>query len=300
VNEPKPVTVAAAQYPIEFIGSWENYAAKITRLIDEAAAHGARILVFPEYASLELASIFPKDVYSSLPAQIDALQSCLPQFLELHRDLATKHGIYVLAGSYPVRAEDSNYHNRAHFFGPDGEFEFQEKLQMTRFENERWLVRPGSGIKIFDTRFGPVGVNVCYDVEFPLIAHRQIEAGAWLLLVPSCTDSAAGYNRVRVGCQARALENQCYVVMAPTVGTAEWSEAVDRNVGAAAVYTPPDRGFPSDGVLAIGEMNTAQWVYATLDPARIEEVRRGGQVFNHRDWPAQSAAIANDSIVVRL
>ena len=298
--EPRPVTVAAVQYPIEFVGSWERYAAKLTRLVAEAAEHGGQILALPEYASLELASTFPKQIYSSLPAQIDALQQCLPGYLELHRDLARKHGVYLLAGSYPVRVEDGGYRNRAYFFGPEGNCDFQEKLQMTRFESERWLVRSGSGIKIFETRFGRVGVNVCYDVEFPLIARTQVEAGAWLLLVPSCTDNASGYNRVRVGCQARALENQCYVAMAPTVGTAEWSEAIDANVGAAGVFTPLDRGFPSDGVLALGEMNAAQSIYAALEPARIEEVRRDGQVLNHRDWRKQPAAIESAPVVVSL
>jgi predicted amidohydrolase len=111
--------------------------------------------------------------------------------------------------------------------------------------------------------------------------------GADIVLVPSCTDTLAGYWRVRIGSQARALENQCYVVHASTVGEAPWSPAVDVNVGAAAIYAPVDRGFPDDGVLAIGELDAAQWVYADVDPAGIAEVRRNGQVFNYRDWQGQ-------------
>jgi predicted amidohydrolase len=171
---------------------------------------------------------------------------------------------------------------------PDGSYDFQDKLQMTRFENEQWLIKSGSELKVFHTDFGKIAINVCYDSEFPLLARQQVERGADLILVPSCTDTLAGYHRVRIGCQARALENQCYVVQASVVGNAPWSEAVDVNIGAAAIYTPVDRGFPDNGILAIGELNAVQWVYADLSLPAIATVRQQGQVFNYRDWPLQA------------
>ena len=117
-----------------------------------------------------------------------------------------------------------------------------------------------------------------------LLVRRLVAAGADVILVPSCTDTLAGYWRVRVACAARALENQCYVVQAPTVGFAPWAPAVDENHGAAAIYAPPDRGLPDDGVVAIGELDAPAWVYADLDPALLAAVRADGQVLNHRDW----------------
>jgi len=105
--------------------------------------------------------------------------------------------------------------------------------------------------------------------------------------VPSCTDTEAGFHRVRIGCQARALENQCYVVQSPTFGKAAWSEAVDVNTGRASIYTPVDYGFPDNGILVEGSTDSAEWVYADLDLAEIERVRVEGQVFNFRDWPKQ-------------
>jgi predicted amidohydrolase len=108
-----------------------------------------------------------------------------------------------------------------------------------------------------------------------------------LLLVPSCTDAEHGYYRVRIGAQARALENQCYAVQAPTVGEAPWSPAVDINRGAAGIYGPPDRGFPGDGVVANGTMDAAQWVYGEVDLARVAELRADGGVLNARHWAEQ-------------
>ncbi|PPD05545.1 MAG: amidohydrolase [Methylobacter sp.] len=283
------VKIAAAQYDIGFFENWPQYVEKIDRWVAEAAWQGAKILVFPEYGSMELASLFGKDVYGSLSKQLASMQSLVDDYIGLYQSLAQKNSCYIQAGTFPVAIEAENYRNRAYLFWPDGKYDYQEKLIMTRFENEHWLITAGSKLKCFDTAFGKIAINVCYDSEFPLLARKQVEMGANLILVPSCTDTLAGYYRVRIGCQARALENQCYVVQSPTVGQAPWSEAVDVNRGAAAIYTPVDRGFPDNGILAIGELDKTQWVYAEVSLGEIQTVRSQGQVFNYRDWPLQTA-----------
>jgi predicted amidohydrolase len=286
VAEPT-LRIAAAQYPIEHFKTWGEIRAKLERWIADAAAHDAKLLVFPEYFSLEITAIFGEDVCRSLPLSLQKLQRALADFLALFRELAQSHQVHICAGSYPVEVGHGRYCNRAYFFWPNGHCEFQEKLQMTRFESEKWAVSAGSGLKVFATDFGKIAINVCYDSEFPLFARYQVEQGAEIILVPSCTDTLAGYHRVRIGCQARALENQCYVIQSPTVGECPWSEAVDINVGAAGVYTPVDQGFPANGLLARGELNKPQWVYADLKLAELARIRAEGQVFNYRDWPRQ-------------
>jgi len=286
----QPFRIAAAQYPIESLGDWSQYEAKIARWVADAAGNGAKLLLFPEYFSMELASLFDAKIQASLPAQLPALQELLANFLSLFAAQAMQHDVYICAGSFPVRVNGDAYRNRSYLFHPDGRSEFQEKLQMTRFESEQWLIQSGDEIRVFDTQLGRIGISICYDSEFPLIARRQVEMGADILLVPSCTDTLAGYWRVRIGSQARALENQCYVVQSSTVGAAPWSAAVDINVGAAAIYTPVDRGFPDNGVLTSGALNAAEWVYGEISPSRIADVRRNGQVFNYRDWPGQLRA----------
>lgn len=283
---PGAFRIAVAAYDIDFLVNWEAYETKIRRWFREAGDGGARFLVFPEYFSMELASLFPSDIYSSLPRQLEALQDVLQRFLELFAGCAKEHGVYVVAGSFPVRIAPARFRNRSFFVRPDGTWDSQDKLQMTRFESERWSIEAGETIETFVTEYGTIGIDVCYDGEFPLIARKQVEAGATLIIVPSCTDTLAGYYRVRVGAQARALENQCYVVQSSTVGAVPWSEAVDVNVGAAGVYTPIDYGYPDDGVLAAGALNVPGWLFADIDLASIERVRTHGQVFNHRDWAA--------------
>jgi predicted amidohydrolase len=284
--------IAAAQYDISFFEQWDDYASKLSRWVADAANNGAKLLVFPEYGSMELASLFGEAVYKDLNKQLLAMQDIYDDVIELHHQLAKQHDVIILAASYPVKQADGSYRNRANLIGPEGLIDYQDKLVMTRFENEQWLIKAGQQIKVIDTELGRIGIAICYDSEFPLIANQQVAAGADLILVPSCTDTEAGFHRVRIGCQARALENQCYVVQSPTFGEAAWSEAVDVNTGRASIYTPVDYGFPDNGILAEGSHETAQWVYAELDLNEISRVRQEGQVFNYRDWPLQNSLLA--------
>jgi predicted amidohydrolase len=281
------VKLAIAQYDISFLADWQDYQSKVERWVDDAVRQGARLMLFPEYASMELASLFGKEVYSSLSEQLAAMQSVLDDYLGLFKALALRHGCYIQSGSFPVENGRGGYCNRAYLFFPDGRVDYQDKLIMTRFENEQWLVSAGERLKTFTTEFGTIGINICYDSEFPMLARQQVEQGANLILVPSCTDTLAGFHRVKIGCQARALENQCYVAQACLVGEAPWSEAVDVNVGAAGIYTPVDRGFPDNGILTAGDLNAVGWVIGEVDLNSCEDVRNQGQVFNYRDWPLQ-------------
>lgn len=281
-------TIAAAQYPIEQLESWSAYIDKLSHWIEGAAEGGASLAVFPEYGSMELAAL---DVATmgDLRACLGTVAGRLSDIDALHSDLAVKHGMHILAASIPAAVE-GGYVNRARLFAPNGKVGVQDKLVMTRFEREEWFISASGPLRLFETSLGKIGVNICYDSEFPLLARAQVEAGMELLLVPSCTDSEHGYWRVRLGAQARALEGQCYAVQSPTVGNATWNPAVDVNRGAAGIYGPPDWGMPANGVLALGEMDAAQWLFAEVDLAKVAELRADGGVLNAGHWAEQPGA----------
>jgi predicted amidohydrolase len=275
------------QYQVTAIASIEDYAAKLDRLVAEGA-RGAELLVLPEYACMELAAAFTGGD-ASAHRELVAVCGQSRRLLEAMRAAAIQHRVWLLPGSLPWH-DDGGVRNRAPLIAPNGTVRFQDKRVMTRFETEQWGVRPGGLPSVFETPWGLVGIAICYDVEFPALVRAQVAAGAWLILVPTCTDTIHGFNRVRISAQARALENQVFVAVAPTVGEAPWLATLDRNHGLAAVFGPVDRGFPPDGVLAQGAMDMPQWVFATLDPARLDAVRADGAVRNHRDWPAEVPA----------
>jgi predicted amidohydrolase len=278
------VRVAACAYPIEAVRDFATFAEKQAALVRTAVEHGARLLVFPEYASVELTAALPSESRGDLSRELRAIQTFGSPLETLYGGLAREEGVYILAPSFPVLVGADSFHNRALLHTPSGVHFTIDKRQMTRFEREDWGISGGDGGPVIETEFGVIGIAICYDSEFPLIVRRQVARGASIILVPSCTDTLAGYHRVALSCRARALENQCFVLQAPTVGDAPWSLALDHNHGSAAVFGPVDYGFASDGVIAQGALDAAGWVYADLDVDSLARVRETGQVTNHADW----------------
>ncbi|MBU8538040.1 carbon-nitrogen hydrolase family protein [Roseomonas tokyonensis] len=280
---PRPLRLGLLAWEVGHPASVADFAARLDQRLAEARGR-ADLCVLPEYACVELGAALAGNAAPDEATELAAMVAHAEEILAAMRQAAMRAGVWLLPGSLPMRS-GPRIINRAPLIAPDGRLAFQDKTAMTRFEAERWGVSSGAGPAVFDTPWGRIGISICYDVEFPKHARAQVEAGAWLILAPSCTDSLSGFARVRIGAAARALENQCFVAVTPTLGLAPWSVALDENHGQAAVFGPPDRGFPEDGVVAAGGMDVPGWLFATLDPALVEEVRANGAVRNHRDWP---------------
>lgn len=293
------LTIAAAQYPIGQPGTLLDWQDKIEQWVAEGAATGAQLLVFPEYAAIEQAAALGESVYSDLEATLSEVARLTGERIALHAELAAKHNVHILVGSGPKRLDDGRFVNAAQLVTPSGAVGEQEKIIMTPFERD-WGVSPGGPLRVFDTSLGKIAVAICYDSEFPLLSRAFAEAGAEIILVPSCTERVSGYHRVRTGAVARALENTVVTVQSPTVGDALWSPAVDRNSGAAGIFVPSEHGVSDDGVIAQGTLDAAQWVSGTVDLDRLRRVRSTGEMRNFADWsvqPGAAALVANVEVV---
>ncbi len=283
----REIKIAAAAYKFDWFDDFDAYRAKLTRWVE--AASDCDLLVFPEYGAMELASLGGKDIASDLEASLHEVARAQAARDALHAELAAAHGIHILAASGPVFVGERPF-NRAVLFGPDGVIGHQDKQIMTRFEREEWNVVANPGLRVFDTPVGRLGILICYDSEFPLLARQLAEAGVEVILTPSCTDTVAGFNRVRIGAMARALESQCVVVHSPTVGSCNWNPAIDENRGRAAIYAPSDGLWPETGILAEGEMDKPGWVKARVDLDRVRESRQDGRVLPFAHWPESAAS----------
>lgn len=301
MTAPQSITIAAAQYPIGQPASLAEWEAKIRAWVAEGAATGASLLVFPEYAAIEQAACFGPAVYKDLGLTLAKVAELAASRVELHKDLARQHNVHILAGSGPEKKPDGRFVNSAQLVTPRGRVGVQEKIIMTPFERD-WGISGGAPLRVFETTLGNIAVLICYDSEFPLLARALTEAGAEIVLVPSCTERVSGYHRVRTGARARALENTIVTVQSPTVGDAPWSPAVDFNSGAAGIYVPSEHGISDDGTLAEGTLNAAQWVTATADLERLRRLRSTGEMRNYADWSAQpgAAALATNVELVSL
>jgi predicted amidohydrolase len=289
------LTFAACQYKIDLIENWEGYVLHLTRLVHQAVERGAKLVLLPEYAGLVLAGQLDAETRSNLHGSIAGIQPLIPAWVELCEELARTHNIVFQPGSAPVLDPDGQYRNRAFLFGPDGLIGHQDKIIMTRFEREQWGIAAGrDGLTAFDTPLGKLGILICYDNEFPMLAHTLAQKGVDLILAPSCTDTLAGAYRVRIGAQARALENQIAVLASPTAGTAPWSPALDENRGRAALYVPSDYGMPPNGIYAESESDEVEeshWLITQIDLETVRRLRTEGQVATRRDWPEQFGVV---------
>ncbi|HET8748797.1 MAG TPA: carbon-nitrogen hydrolase family protein [Ramlibacter sp.] len=278
--------LAVAKYSVGKPADFGEFAARQRLILEEARRAGAELAVLPEYLALELAATFAPEISRDLSASLAALQPLQPAWLTLYADLARELRMTLQAGTFLTEVAPQRYRNRAWWFAPDGTRGYQDKLQLTGFERAAGIIEGGDDLKVFDLNGVRAGISVCYDSEFPLPVRAQREAGARLLLVPSCTDTAAGATRVRVGCMARALENRMFVAQAVTTGTAGWSPALDTNTGEATIYAPMDHGFPEGGILAMAR-GEQLWAIADLDFEALEKHRAQAQVAVDRDWDGQ-------------
>ena len=276
--------IATAAYPLDVLTSWAQYEDKLAHWVAEAAVQGADLLVFPEYAAMELATLDGAEVAADLERSLFSVSDKLEEADRLHMKLATEHNVHIVAGSGPA-ATESRPVNRARLITPTGQVGVQDKQIMTRFEREEWGVIGGNALQVFETAIGKVGILICYDSEFPLLGRALSDCD--VICVPSVTETLAGYWRVRIGSMARALENQCITAMSSVVGAADWSEALGQSFGAGGIFCPPDRGFPPTGILGLREVNAPGWTIAEADLAQVAEVRADGIVLNRRDWQDQ-------------
>jgi predicted amidohydrolase/GNAT superfamily N-acetyltransferase len=275
------VRVATVQFQQRAVASFDEFIANIEYFVDVVSDYKADFVVFPELFTLQLLALEKKKLSPS--EAIERLTEHTKPFVAAMRDMALSYNINIIGGSHPTRAEDGDIHNVAYVFLRDGTVHEQEKLHPTPNERNWWNIKGGDTVRAIDTDFGPIGVMVCYDSEFPEMARRLVDEGARILFVPFCTDNRQGYLRVRYCCQARAIENQCYVVMSGNVGNLPGVENMDVQYAQSCILTPCDFPFARDGIAAETTENVETIAVADLDLSDLAWARRDGTVRNLRD-----------------
>jgi predicted amidohydrolase len=291
------LTIATAQYPITEHNSFKDWQIHIENWVKNAVDKGAELLLFPEYGSMELVSLFDDVIRKDIKLQLIELESLQHEFCDTFSYLAIKYQVIIVAPSFPI-THNKKIFNRAYVFSSKGQVGYQDKFFMTRFESEEWGISSApKQLTVFKAPWGNFGIQLCYDVEFAIGSYVLGQAGVNLILAPSCTETIRGATRVHIGARARALENQCFVVVSQTVNNAEWSPAVDVNFGYSAIYCPPDKNLPEEGFVNIQKPQTKGWLIETLDFELLENVREDGQVFNFKDAQFVSMKLKEEIVV---
>lgn len=277
----RKLRVACVQYQVRGVSKFEDFEAQVEYFVDSAAGYRSDFVLFPEFFTMQLLS---QEGLRKLPSReaIRRLSSMETPFVELMSRLAKDYGLHIVAGSHPI-LRGGNLYNACFLFLPDGRHVLQPKLHITPSEKRDWGISGGNELSVIPTAKAKVGILICYDSEFPEAARHLADQGAEILFVPYCTDNRAGYLRVRYCCQARAIENQFYVVTAGIIGNLPSVEAMDINYGRAAVYTPSDFEFARDGIQAEADSNVEMLLITDLDLQNLYRSRASGSVTPHLD-----------------
>lgn len=247
--------------------------------IDAVSGYRADFALFPEFFN---APLMAENNHLSEPDAIRELAKHTDTIVQQFSELSISYNINIISGSMP-ELKDGHLYNVGYLCKRDGGIERYEKIHVTPDESKIWGMQGGNGLKVFDTDCGKIGILICYDVEFPELGRLLADEGMDILFVPFLTDTQNGYSRVRHCAQARAIENECYVAIAGSVGNLPNVKNMDIQFAQSVVFTPCDFAFPTNGIKAEATANAEMILIADVDIDLLRELNQFGSVRNLKD-----------------
>ncbi len=275
----KIVRLGLIQWQMRLYKDLDDLMQQAEFFIDAVSGYRSDFALFPEFFN---APLMAENNHLSTPEAIRELAKHTEQIKQRFVNLAISYNINIITGSMPEVVEDRLY-NVGYLCRRDGTVERYEKLHVTPDEAKVWGMVGGSKLRTFDTDCGKIGILVCYDSEFPELSRLLADEGMEILFVPFLTDTQNGYSRVRHCAQARAIENECYVAIAGSVGNLPKVQNMDIQYAQSMVFTPCDFAFPTNGIKAEATPNTEMILIADVDIDLLRELNEFGSVKNLKD-----------------
>ncbi|MGY5354968.1 GNAT family N-acetyltransferase [Wenyingzhuangia sp. IMCC45467] len=247
--------------------------------IDAVSGYRSDFALFPEFFN---APLMAENNHLPVSEAIRELAKHTQDIVQKFSELSISYNINIIAGSMP-EMKGSKLYNVGYLCKRDGSVERYEKIHVTPDEEKVWGMQGGTQVKTFDTDCGKIGILICYDSEFPELSRLLADDGMDILFVPFLTDTQNGYSRVRHCAQARAIENECYVAIAGSVGNLPKVENMDIQYAQSMVFTPCDFAFPTNGIKAEATPNTEMILIADVDLSLLKELNQHGSVRNLKD-----------------
>ncbi|GEN24811.1 carbon-nitrogen hydrolase family protein [Halomonas cupida] len=282
-SRPTQVRVGAVQWQMREFASVEAVLQQVEYFVDALADYQSDFAVFPELFNAPLMGLQERAHQQDPLTAIRFLAEFTERFKTEMSRMAVAYNINIIAGSMIEEGEEGRLYNVAYLCHRDGSIERQAKLHITPQERREWIIEGGDDLQVFDTDAGRIGILICYDVEFPELGRLLADQDMDLLFVPFWTDTKNGYLRVRHCAQARAIENECYVVLCGSVGNVPSIDNLDIQYAQSSVFSPSDFAFPHDAVMAETTPNTEMIMFSDLDLSRLTVVRNEGSVTNLKD-----------------
>lgn len=274
------IRIGAVQWQMREFSGVDAVLQQVEYFVDALSDYQSDFAVFPELFNTPLMGLTDQ---SDPLAAIRFLAGFTPRFKQEIARMAVAYNINIIAGSMVEEDDRGRMLNVSYLCHRDGTIEHQYKLHITPQERRDWVIEGGEGLRVFETDAGRVGILICYDVEFPELPRLMADQGLEVLFVPFWTDTKNGFLRVRHCAQARAIENECYVVICGSVGNLPSIDNLDVQYAQSAVFSPSDFAFPHDAVLSETTPNTEMIMFSDLDLERLKILRNEGSVTNLKD-----------------
>lgn len=271
--------IGCVQWQMRSLRSLDEFIQQVEFFVDALSDYKCDIALFPEFFNAPLMGI---EKHTTSIDAIRSLATYTKDIADAISKLAVSYNINIIAGSMPL-IEDDILYNVAYLCRRDGTMDTQYKLHLTPHEKKAWIMEGGDKLKVFETDFGKIGILICYDVEFPELARLLSEQDMTMLFVPFWTDTKNAYLRVRCCAQARAIENECYVAIAGSVGNLPKVDGADIQYAQSAVFSPSDFAFPHDAIMAETSPNTEMTLIVDLDLEKLTKLENEGSVRNYLD-----------------
>ena len=144
------------------------------------------------------------------------------EILKFLQSNAKKYGFYIIGGSLPVKNNrgEKNYFNRSYLISNEGAvIGYYDKIHVFFQNDEDQFFMPGNKIPVFQTFYGPIGIQICFDIRFPENIREMVKQGLKILFVPAQFPNPRKEHWLNL-LKARAIENQIYVIGANRIGKA--------------------------------------------------------------------------------
>lgn len=281
INTKKTVIrLGLIQWQMRPLNNLDEFFEQSEFFIDAVSGYESDFALFPELFIAPLMADYNHMQESEAIREIAKFTKPIHQKFQ---ELAISYNINIITGSMPYLDEDGALYNVGFLCKRDGTSEMYRKIHITPNERLYWGMQGGNKIQTFDTDCGKIGIVICYDVEFPELSRLMGEQGMEILFVPYLTDTQNGYTRVRNCAQARAIENECYVAITGCVGNLPKVNNMDIQFGQAAVFTPSDFAFPTNGIKAEATPNTEMTLIVDVDLNLLKELHEFGSVRIKKD-----------------
>jgi len=279
IPQKKTVRLGLVQWQMRTYNTIDDVFEQVEFFVDAVSDYKSDFVLFPEYFNAPLMARFN---HLGESQAIRQLAQYTNEMRKRFISLAISYNINIITGSMPQLRGDDLY-NVGFLCRRDGTFETYEKIHVTPDETKSWGLSGGRIIRTFDTDCAKIGILICYDVEYPELSRIMADQGMQILFVPFLTDTQNGYSRVRICAQARAIENECYVVIAGSVGNLPRVHNMDIQYAQSGVFTPCDFAFPTDGKCAEATTNTEMILVSDVDLDLLNELHTYGCVRNLKD-----------------